>query len=65
MGGLDAYRKFQSQEFQITLAQLPHVLLEAREIAQGTEYAQALGACGSRFEVSIPDLDAVSMRSIH
>lgn len=50
--------KFQSQEFQITLAQLPHVLLEAREIAQGTEYAQALGECGSRFEISIPDLDA-------
>ncbi|UUZ54168.1 hypothetical protein LP419_38195 [Massilia sp. H-1] len=50
--------KFQSQEFQITLAQLPHVLLEAREIAQGTEYAHALGECGSRFEISIPDLDA-------
>ena len=50
--------KLGSQEFRISLAQESHVLLEAREIGQGTEFEEALGQCGSRFEISIPDLDS-------
>lgn len=46
-----------SQDFRITLAQQPHVLIEAQEIGRGTEYEQALSRCDARFEIDIPDLD--------
>lgn len=51
-------KRLGSQEFKITLVQLPHVLLEAKEIGQGSEHEQFLSKCGSRFELFISDLDA-------
>ncbi|WP_426322506.1 hypothetical protein [Pseudoduganella sp. R-43] len=57
-GGSLFAKRLGSQEFKITLVQLPHVLLEAKEIGQGSEHEQFLSKCGSRFELFISDLDA-------
>lgn len=47
----------ESPTYRVSLVGQPHVLEEARRIAQGTEHERALGQCDARFEIAIPDLD--------
>ncbi|MEQ1310345.1 MULTISPECIES: hypothetical protein [unclassified Acinetobacter] len=46
-----------SSKFQIVLVREPHVIKEAQEIAEGTEYEQSISLCDARFEVTIDDLE--------
>jgi hypothetical protein len=45
-------------QFRIMLSEVPHVVVEAAEIGEGTPHAVAMGESGARFEIGINDLDA-------
>lgn len=52
--GFITYRKG-SPKFEVDISGEPHVLEEAREIAEGSEFEAAMENCSIRFEVTIDD----------